>query len=127
MLNGAVLPSLLHQDPRYYYDGKGSIPSRALHAISSLVIARGDNGQLEPNFSAVGGDLGAAALSTFYYPKADRGMNVVLQGFAINTGAHLLVRLVDEFVFRPPTTSSDRGNWNNRLPCTNNLAAPCNN
>lgn len=127
MLNGAILPTLLHQDPRYYYDGKGSIPSRTLHAISSLVIARGDDGRLEPNFSAVGGDLGAAAISNLYYPRANRGINVVLQGFAINTGAHMLVRLVDEFVFRPPAGGSDRANWNNRLPCTNNLAAPCNN
>lgn len=127
MLNGAILPTLLHQDPRYYYDGKGSIPSRALHAISSLVIARGDDGRPEPNYSAVGGDLGAAAISSLYYPRANRGISMVLQGFAINSGAHLLVRLIDEFVFRPPVGGSDRGNWNNRLPCTNNLAAPCNN
>ena len=46
MIGGAVLPSLLHQDPRYYYQGTGSKKSRALHAISSLFIAKGDNGRL---------------------------------------------------------------------------------
>lgn len=46
MIGSAILPSLLHQDPRYFYRGSGSITSRALYAMSSAVITRGDNGRL---------------------------------------------------------------------------------
>ncbi len=34
LLGGAVLPSLLHQDPRYFYQGTGTTASRLKHAVS---------------------------------------------------------------------------------------------
>jgi len=40
-IGGAILPSLLKQDPRYFYQGSGSAGSRLLHAIESPVISRG--------------------------------------------------------------------------------------
>jgi carboxypeptidase family protein len=101
MIGGAVLPSLLHQDPRYYYQGTGTKKSRALHAISNLFITKGDNGRTQPNYSSIGGDLASAALSNLYYPKADRGAGLVLRGFAVSTAVHLGARLFQEFVFRP--------------------------
>jgi len=45
MLGHAVYPAIFHQDPRYFYKGKGSIGSRALYAISAAVIVRGDDGR----------------------------------------------------------------------------------
>ena len=98
LIGGAILPSLLHQDPRYYYQGTGTTKSRMLHAISYPFICRGDNGKLQPNFSSIGGDLGSAALSNLYYPASDRGANLVFQNFAITTGERMLSTLVQEFV-----------------------------
>jgi len=98
MIGGAILPSLLHQDPRYYYKGTGTTKSRVMHAISYPFICRGDNGKLQPNYSSVGGDLGSAALSNLYYPRSDRGTNLVFQNFAITTGERMLSTLVQEFV-----------------------------
>jgi hypothetical protein len=98
MIGGAILPSLLHQDPRYYYQGTGTTKSRVFHAISYPFICRGDNGKLQPNYSSVGGDLGSAALSNLYYPPSDRGANLVFQNFAITTGERMLSTLVQEFV-----------------------------
>jgi hypothetical protein len=100
MLYGAVFPSLLHQDPRFYYQG-GTSKSRVLHAISSLVIAKGDNGRLQPNYSGLGGDLASSAFSNLYYPKSNRGVGLVFRGFAVNNAVHVAVRLLDEFIFRP--------------------------
>ncbi len=57
MIGSAILPSLLHQDPRYFYRGSGSKKSRALYAISAAVICRGDNGKMQPNYSYVAGRL----------------------------------------------------------------------
>lgn len=98
MIGGAVLPSLLHQDPRYYYQGTGTNRSRMLHAISSPFICRGDSGKLQPNFSSVGGDLSSSALSNLYYPPSNRGTGLVFQNFFVTTGERMLSALVQEFV-----------------------------
>ncbi len=101
MLDGAVFPSLLHQDPRYFYKGTGTKRSRVMHVLSSLVIAKGDNGHLQPNFSSIGGDLASSALANLYYPKANRGVGLIMQGFWIDTSVHVAIRMLDEFAFHP--------------------------
>jgi len=106
MIGGAILPSLLHQDPRYFYQGTGTKKSRAVHAISSPFICRGDNGQQQPNYSTLGGDLAAAAISTAYYPAANRGAGLVFGNFFINTGERAVADLLQEFVLRKLTSKA---------------------
>lgn len=101
MLDGAILPSILHQDPRYFYQGTGTSKSRVAHVILSLFVTKGDNGQWQPNYSALGGDLTSSAISNLYYPRSNRGAGLVFKGFATITAIHLAVRMLDEFVFRP--------------------------
>ena len=101
MFGGAVLPSLLHQDPRYYRQGTGSWKSRALHAVSNPFITRGDNGRPQPNYSDLGGNLLSAAIANAYYPAASRGAGPMFQGFAINIAVRMGMRLFQEFVFHP--------------------------
>jgi hypothetical protein len=100
IIGGAILPSLLHQDPRYFYQGTGTTKSRAWHAISSTFITRGDNGQLQPNYSTIGGDFASAAIATAYYPPSDRGAGRVFGTALINSGERALANLVQEFVLR---------------------------
>jgi hypothetical protein len=110
MIGGAVLPSLLHQDPRYFYQGTGTGKSRALHAISSPFICRGDNGRHQVNFSSMGGDLIASSLANLYYPDSNRGPGLVFSTFAINSGARVANALVQEFILRKHTSNSNKGN-----------------
>lgn len=98
MIGGAILPSLLHQDPRYYYQGTGTNRSRVLHAISSPFVCRGDNGRLQPNYSSIGGDLGSSALSNLYYPPSNRGTGLLFENFALTTSERMLSGLLQEFV-----------------------------
>lgn len=98
MIGGAILPSLLHQDPRYFYQGTGSVRSRLRHAILSPFICRGDNGQWQPNYSSVGGDLGSAALSNLYYPESNRGPGLVFSSFAIGTAERVIASVAQEFL-----------------------------
>jgi hypothetical protein len=100
MIGGAILPSLLHQDPRYFYQGTGTTRSRFLHAISSPFVAKGDNGHWEPNFSSVGGDLASGAISNAYYPESNRGPSLVFENAAIVTGGRMANGLVQEFILR---------------------------
>jgi hypothetical protein len=98
MIGGAILPSILRQDPRYYYKGTGTGKSRVLHAISNPFVCRGDNGRLQPNYSSIGGDLSSSALSNLYYPPSNRGTGLIFQTFFLTTGERMLSSLVQEFV-----------------------------
>jgi hypothetical protein len=98
MIGGAILPSLLHQDPRYFYQGTGTIKSRLLHALASVFVCKGDNGRLQPNYSTMGGDLASSALSNLYYPRSDRGSRLVFQNFFLNTGERVVSGVAQEFV-----------------------------
>ncbi|HSS99316.1 MAG TPA: carboxypeptidase-like regulatory domain-containing protein, partial [Terriglobales bacterium] len=68
MIGSAILPSLLKQDPRYFYKGTGSKRSRALYALANAVICKGDNGHWQTNYSGILGSLAAGGLSNLYYP-----------------------------------------------------------
>jgi hypothetical protein len=106
MVGEAILPSLLHQDPRYFYQGTGTARSRALHALSSAFICKGDNGKWEPNYSNIGGDLAAGAISNSYYPGSNRGVGTVFENALIATGGRLAPRLAQEFILRRFTSGT---------------------
>jgi hypothetical protein len=112
MVGGAILPSLLHQDPRYFYQGTGTNKSRALHALASPFVCRGDNGERQPNYSTIGGDLASAALSNTYYPASNRGVGLFLSNFLIGTGQRAASNLVQEFVLRRITPKARNQNNN---------------
>ena len=101
ILEGAIFPSLLHQDPRYFYKGPGTKKARAAHVLYSLIVTKGNNGKCQPNYSGLGGNLASAAISNTCYPNANRGVGLVFQGFDTVMAEHLAVRMLDEFVFRP--------------------------
>ena len=71
-IGGAILPSLLKQDPRYFYKGNGSVPSRSLYAIGNAIVCKGDNGHWQANYSNILGSMAAGGLSNIYYPEQDR-------------------------------------------------------
>jgi hypothetical protein len=108
MFGGAILPSLLHQDPRYFYQGTGTMKSRTLHALSNPFICKGDNGHKQINFSSMGGDLISASISNAYYPESNRGASLVFTSFLISTGERELSSMVQEFVLRKITPSANR-------------------
>ena len=110
MVGGAILPSLLHQDPRYFYQGTGTNKSRALHALSSPFICRGDNGRLQPNYSTLGGDLTTAAIANAYYPASNRGVGLFLGNFFIATSQRALANLAQEFILRRLTPKAKNQN-----------------
>jgi len=105
-IGGAVLPSILHQDPRYFYQGTGTKKSRTLHAIFSPFVCKGDNGKAQPNYSSMGGDLASGALSNLYYPESDRGAKLLFQGFLVTTGVRVMNAVVQEFILRKLTPSA---------------------
>jgi hypothetical protein len=106
LLTHAVFPALLHQDPRYYYQGSGSIKSRLMHAVRSAFVTRSDSGRPVPNYSYLLGDICAGALSNLYYPQANRGAHLVFTNAAVGLAGRLATNLMREFLPRRLTTNA---------------------
>jgi hypothetical protein len=104
MLGAALLPSLLRQDPRYFYRGHGHVVVRALYAISTVAVCKGDNGHWQPNYSNVLGNLGAAGISSLYYPDSDRhGLQVTVDNTLVGVATGAFGTLFQEFLLRHVT------------------------
>ncbi len=104
-IGGAVLPSLLKQDPRYFYRGTGTKRSRFLYAISRTVICKGDNQRWQPNYSSVLGDLAAGGISNLYIPERNRhGATLTFENAGIALGTTAVINVLQEFVLRKVTS-----------------------
>jgi Carboxypeptidase regulatory-like domain len=106
LFGNAILPSLLHQDPRYFYRGSGTKRSRAWHAVLAPFVCQGDNGKLQPNYSQWGGTLISASLSNVYYPESDHGVGPVFRNFGTSMGLHVALGLAQEFILPKFTSKS---------------------
>jgi hypothetical protein len=75
MIGNGILPSILHQDPRYFRMGHGATSHRLLYAVATSFICKHDNtGKWEPNYSNVSGNIISGAISNLYYPPSNSGV-----------------------------------------------------
>jgi hypothetical protein len=118
MVGSAILPSLLHQDPRYFYRGTGSIPSRTFYAIKSVLITRGDNGKREFNYSQVLGDFADSGFANFYRTRQDRSASLTVRNSFIVLGTNAAGNIIREFLLHhmtPNLPSIDTGKASTRV------------
>ena len=98
MMSSAVLPSVLHQDPRYYQLGHGGFARRTFHAFSRLFVTRGDAGNEEFNYSEVFGAGAAAAISDYgYHPSGDKSPGNVANVWGTQMGIDYMTYMLKEF------------------------------
>jgi hypothetical protein len=102
-LGSAIMPSLLKQDPRYFYKGTGSKRSRLLYALSSPFRCKGDNGRWQPNYSFVIGSFATAGIANSYYPSSNRGAGQVAETALIRLGENAVASVFQEFIVRKLT------------------------
>jgi hypothetical protein len=93
----AVLPSLFHQDPRYFRKGRGSIGSRILYAVESEAVTRSDSGSLTFNSSGLLGFGMSTALSNAWYPRNSITFTNTMTRYGIKLGVSAALNLVREF------------------------------
>jgi hypothetical protein len=98
LLSRYVFASLLHQDPRYFYQGTGTKKSRLYHAVSSAFVARSDSGKTMPNYSYLLGNISAAALSNTYYPESNRGAGLIFTNAALGIAGRAMANTAQEFI-----------------------------
>ena len=102
-IGSAILPSVLSQDPRYFYKGSGSRRSRFVYAIANSVICRGDDGRWQVNFSNILGNIAMGGISNLYYPAEDRhGAALTFENAAFGIGVTAVLNVIQEFLTRKP-------------------------
>ena len=108
-VSNAILPSILKQDPRYFYKGTGTVKSRILWALERSVMARGDKGHMQPDYSGILGSLAAGSISNLYYPAGSQhGFSTTLTNTLIGIGTGAGVNILQEFVFRKLTSKTPK-------------------
>lgn len=94
----AVLPSVLHQDPRYFRLGSGPAMHRILYALSTNVRAKHDGtGKWEPNYSNLIGNLISGGISNVYLPADERGVGSTFEGAFLVTAEGGIGSMLEEF------------------------------
>ena len=97
-MTGAIFPSLLHQDPRFFQESNGGFAHRAGYAVSRIFITRSDSGTHQFNFSEVVGSALSAAISTYsYHPHADRTVANTASVWGSLVGYDTITFVVKEF------------------------------
>jgi hypothetical protein len=103
-IGNAILPSLLKQDPRYFYKGSGRKRTRFLYAIANSVICKGDDGHWQANYSGILGSFAAGGISNLYYPPKDRGgAGLTIENGLIGIGESAAINIFQEFFVRKLT------------------------
>ena len=97
-MTGAILPSLLRQDPRFYQSGSGRFWHRLGYAVSRIVITRSDSGGEQFNYSEIFGSAISAGISTYsYHPSSDRTLSNTLGVWSSQIGYDTLSTVIKEF------------------------------
>ena len=96
-LSEGVLPTLLHEDPRYFRLGEGSKLHRAFYAMTRVLITKTDAGTSRFNNSEIEGNLIAASLGNLYYPSANRTVGDTFEKFAISVVSDSGFNVLREF------------------------------
>jgi hypothetical protein len=92
-----ILPTLLHEDTRYYAMGHGSKWKRLGYSISRVAIARTYGGHWTPNLAGLGGKVGAQAVSTTYYPPSSEPFSVLATKFGYSCARDVGFTVFREF------------------------------
>lgn len=101
LTGNAIVPSILKQDPRYFYKGTGPIRSRFFYAVSNSFICMGDNGRWQVNVSQTMGSLANAGITELEYPPSDRfGVGRVFKDFVVSKAAAGAENVFQEFFSR---------------------------
>jgi hypothetical protein len=104
VFTSVLAASVLHQDPRYFYSGKGTRKQRALYAIKSAFRAKGDNGEWQPPYASVLGTIAAAELSELYYPGSRTQYTLLGRSLMFHLGGLVALNLGEEFFLKKLTS-----------------------
>lgn len=111
LLGGWALPSLFHQDPRYFYQGSGSVRSRIRNVLKQTVEQKHDGGKWQFAWSNTLGSVGSALISNTYYPaEHDKWVALTGENFGLALASEAIANTLQEFVFGRITSHKAESN-----------------
>jgi hypothetical protein len=96
MLTEGFLPSLFHEDPRFFRKGTGGAWSRVGYAASRVLITRTDKGTWRFNTSEFLGNATVASIGNLYYPDG-RTLGDTGQRMFTQIGTDAISNVLKEF------------------------------
>jgi len=97
-LSAWLLPSILHEDTRYYALGAGhSIPIRVLYVLSRQAVARTYGGSQTPNVAGLGGKVLTQVISRYYYPPSADSFSALATKFGYSVMRDVSFSAIREF------------------------------
>jgi hypothetical protein len=94
----AILPSVLHQDPRFFQSEKGGFWQRAGYAVTRIVVTRSDSGNNEFNYSEIVGSAISSGISSYsYHPRQDKTWADLGNTWGTQVGLDTVTYAVKEF------------------------------
>jgi hypothetical protein len=97
-LSAWLLPSLLHEDTRFYPLGHGhNIAVRELYVISRQGVARTYGGSQTPNIAGLGGKVLTQYISRYYYPPGSSDFSVLATKFGYSVMRDVIFSSIREF------------------------------
>jgi len=92
----AIVPSLLHQDPRYFRKSVGTGWARFGYACEQVFVTHNDSGQKAFNYSEIIGNSAAVAISTTYYASHRNAQDASLT-LITQVGVDMASNILKEF------------------------------
>jgi hypothetical protein len=92
----AIMPTLLHEDPRYFRKGSGPVGQRIVYAATRVLITKTDSGGTMFNFAEFLGNGTVASLGNAYYPDA-KGFSPTMQRMFTQIGTDAVSQVLKEF------------------------------
>jgi hypothetical protein len=93
----SLIPTLDHEDPRYFRLASGSYMARGLHAAEFTFVDRNDAGRRVVNVSDLAGHLAASALTRTYYPQPSANSRVVMETWGTSIAGAAVNNIFLEF------------------------------
>jgi len=99
MMTEAIMPSLLHEDPRYFRIGAGGGTTwhRVGYALTRVFVVRTDKGKSDFNYSEWLGNGAAVAVSNLYYPAETRTVSDNIEKLGVQVATDAFSQVLKEF------------------------------
>jgi hypothetical protein len=95
-LTESIMPSLLHEDPRYFRRAQGGKWARTGYAASRVFVTKANSGKTMFNFAEVSGNAIAAVVGNAYYP-GERNFNNNFERFYSQLATDAFSQVLKEF------------------------------
>lgn len=92
-----LLPTLLHDDPRYFVLLHGTTTKRVLYAITRVIVTRTDAKTEGVNWPGIAGPLMAEGLANVYLPPEQRTVGKTFRRYGIRIGVGAAANIVKEY------------------------------